>query len=185
MRIFSTSALVLLVCITGCDGGSTMDTDAGGDGGLTPSVCPGPGCMIGPGMIATCALGYACVIPADGTVQCGAGTTCTGTCGNSCDVDCTDGATCDIMTGDSTSSSCDASMCTVTAGESASYDCTNGAMCAVTAGAGSSLNCDSGSTCDFVCNETCGAQCRGDSTCTIMCPDDDMPREFTGEVSCE
>ncbi len=174
---------VLLLGLVACGGDGTPASDAGGDAG-TPSACPGPGCVIA-GTVATCMTGFACTVPMMGTVECGAGSTCVGTCGNSCDVSCTDGASCMVTTGNSTSSSCDASTCVVTAGDSASYDCTGEATCQVTAGEGSSLNCDGESVCDFVCTSTCSATCRGDSTCTIQCPSDTMPRMFDGEVSCE
>jgi hypothetical protein len=175
-------APLALSFLAACGSDTTTVSDAGGD--AMASACPGPGCAIA-GTVATCMSGFACTIPMMGTVECGAGSTCVGTCGDSCDVDCTDGAMCQIETGNSTSSSCEASICVVTAGDSASYDCTEGAECDVTAGEGSSLNCSEESTCNFVCTSTCGASCSGDSTCTILCPGDEAPRSFEGEVSCE
>ena len=180
------SALLLAAAVGGCgSNGTAIDSDAGGgDGGLTPTTCPGPGCISLAGVL-TCSSGFACMIPSTGSVDCGAGSTCSGTCEGSCDVDCTMGATCDITTGESSSSSCDMSTCTISTGVSASYTCTNGSTCDVTMGASSSATCDGDSECDFVCTSSCGIECRDTSVCTVQCAGDTMARTFTGATTCE
>lgn len=179
------AALSTLFILAGCgSSGSVIGGDAGGDGGLTATACPGPGCA-NVGGVFTCAAGFACTLPSMGDIDCGPGSSCAGVCDGSCDVDCTMGATCVITTGESSSSSCDMSTCTVTSGASTSYTCTNGSVCDITMGASSSATCDGGSTCDFECTASCGIECRDSSTCTVQCASDTMPRSFTGSTSCE
>lgn len=178
-----TGALLLLAMV-GCGSAGTVIEDAGADGGLTPTLCPGPGCTPSGGVF-LCASGFLCTLPMSGDVDCAAGSTCVGTCAGSCDVDCTMGATCDIMTGESSSSSCDMSTCTVVSGASTSYTCTNGSTCDVTMGASSSATCDGGSECQFTCTASCGIECRDGSECTVQCAADSAPRSFTGAVACE
>jgi len=176
------SSLLLAAVMGGCgSSGTAIDGDTGG---LTPSPCPGPGCITFAGGL-MCSAGFVCTIPSTGSVDCGAGSTCMGTCGASCDVDCTMGATCDITTGESSSSSCDMSNCTITTGQSASYTCTNGSTCAVTMDGSGSATCDGGSECDFVCTASCGIECRDTSVCTVQCDGDTAPRAFTGSTACE
>ena len=100
-------ALLFGLAAAGC--GSSGPAVDGADGGLTPTSCPGPGCVTTPTGALACSLGFTCTIPTGGSqaVECGAGSRCVGTCDMSCDVACSMGAVCEITMGDSSSSSCE------------------------------------------------------------------------------
>ena len=89
------------------------------------------------------------------------------TCGNSCSLDCGDGAE-----------------CSGTCGESCSIDCGAGATCEVNVGASGSVSCAAGSTCHVTCTGSCSVSCAGDATCDVTCPGDDAPTPFEGSGGC-
>jgi hypothetical protein len=101
-------------------------------------------------------------------LECGPGSDCAGSCGDSCNLDC-DGTVCEVVTG-----------------SSGSYECANGATCDVTCqGNSCSMSCQSGSSCDFTCNgESCSMSCADDATCRMRCPGDDGLQEVVEGRSC-